>query len=223
LTVDAQPWADAVLVPVRDVSPNPWNPNRVPDHVMHGLVENVRRLGFVAPILVRRSPEAPRMFEVVDGEHRWRAALAAGLERVPVVIRDLTDVEAKAQTLALNKLRGEMEPAEVARIVAEVEEAGIDLTEFAGYTPEELVDLHQLAAFEWQPPADPAVDRGKLRNDDEWVTLKFRVPASIADVVNAELDRLLTVLGYEGQEAMAHMALEVMAVNSSHVPEGELT
>ncbi len=133
------------MVPIGQIRPNPWNPNVVPEHVMEALVANVKRVGMNQPILVR--PLTDGEFEIVDGEHRWQVANRAGLEEVPVIVRDLDDHEAKAQTLAMNKLRGEMEPADVARIFRELSEDGLpyeELATFTGYTLPEIENYDAL-------------------------------------------------------------------------------
>lgn len=198
------------------VHPNPWNPNVVPDHTMQALTANIDRAGFNQPVLVRPHPEREGEYEIVDGEHRWRTTPDDA--KVPVIVRDFTDGEAKAQTIAMNKLRGEMEPADVARLVREIESEGIDLSElaeFTGYTGDELEGLHKLADFDWDSfentPAPPA--------DDEWVTLSYRVPADVGALFSAEVDRLKAIIETEHD----HLAIEVMAVSSSQSSPAEMT
>src|SRR5690242_10288081 len=111
--------SDVIVVPIDQVFENPWNPNIVPDAIMDALKANIERSGFNQPILVRQR-DGRDGYEVVDGAHRFRAACDLGIEQVPVIVRDMSDAEAKAQTLAMNKLRGEMEPADVARLVREI-------------------------------------------------------------------------------------------------------
>jgi len=53
------------------------------------LTDSVRERGILQPILVRPSPEQPGQYQIVAGERRWRAAQAAGLTTVPVVLREL--------------------------------------------------------------------------------------------------------------------------------------
>lgn len=215
-----------VHVPIETLHPNTWNPNVVPDETKRALRENIDRAGFNQPILVRPHPQVDGHYEIVDGEHRWRAAKDRGDDAVPVVVRQFSEAEAKAQTIAMNRLRGEMEPADMARIVREIEEDGIglaDLARFSGLTSAELEGLAKLAAFDWQQfedhkppktPVDPAAD-------EDWINLRFRVPESIAALVRDELDRLKGIRGTEHE----HLAFELMVVNSSQAPaehmEGE--
>lgn len=136
------------MVAVASIRENPWNPNTVPDDIMAALKRNVERFGFNQPILVREIPEQDggKKYEVVDGAHRFRAAVELGIEKIPVVVRDFTDAEAKAQTIAMNKLRGEMDPEQMAQLVREIEAEGIEgiaLTDFIGMSADELTDLEK--------------------------------------------------------------------------------
>jgi hypothetical protein len=215
---------EIVVLPCSEIQENAWNPNVMQDDRMAQLVANVKRVGFVQPILVRPNVGDGRPYEIVDGEHRFRAARAAGLEFVPCVIRDVDDAEAKAQTIALNQLRGEMDPAQLAAIVREIDEAGIDLAEFSGFTADELGALDQLLEIDWRPggadPTDaPAGSKTTPQGDDErWVDLRVRVPYSVALLFRSELDRLKDVR----DTSHDHLAIELMVMNSAHVPPEQM-
>jgi ParB-like chromosome segregation protein Spo0J len=128
-----------VMVKLDRIRENPWNPNRMDEVTMRAAIENVKRFGFNGAVLVRKLDDD--LFEVVDGAHRYRAAKAVGLTEIPVIVREFTDAEAKAQTIAMNEIRGEMDAADVARLVREIDEGGIgrdDLVQFSGLTAESL-------------------------------------------------------------------------------------
>jgi len=73
-------------VPVADIVPNPEQPRRHFDaEALASLAESVRRYGLLQPLVVRR---VAGHYELIAGERRLRAAAAAGLESVPVVIRE---------------------------------------------------------------------------------------------------------------------------------------
>jgi ParB family chromosome partitioning protein len=69
----------------------------------------------IQPILVRALDTAPGRFEIIAGERRWRAARIAGLEDVPVVVRDVPDQAALAIALIENIQREDLNPLEEAR------------------------------------------------------------------------------------------------------------
>ena len=88
------------------------------------LAESIREQGVLQPLIARAiEGESPAAYEIVAGERRWRAARLAGLETVPVIVRDLTDQEALAVALIENLQREDLSPidqaASMARLVAE--------------------------------------------------------------------------------------------------------
>ena len=76
------------------------------------LADSIREQGIVQPIVVR--PEANH-FELVAGERRWRAAQLAGLQKIPVVIRELDSKSAAAIALIENIQREDLNPLEEAQ------------------------------------------------------------------------------------------------------------
>jgi len=74
------------------------------------LTESIKQHGILQPLLVRTLPDDK--YELVAGERRYRAAIAAGLNEVPVVIRSLTDEDALALALIENLQRENLNPIE---------------------------------------------------------------------------------------------------------------
>lgn len=117
-------------VPITSLHPNPRQPRVHFDEArLEELADSIRANGLLQPILVR--PRTPGGFEIVAGERRYRAALRAGLTRVPVVLRNLTDEESLALALVENLLREDISPLETARAFRR-------LTDDFGLTQEEL-------------------------------------------------------------------------------------
>lgn len=78
---------------------------------MEQLVQSVKDYGILEPLLVRTTA-APEIYELVAGERRYRAALAAGLPEVPVVVRELSNEDAFQLALIENLLREDLNPVE---------------------------------------------------------------------------------------------------------------
>lgn len=76
------------------------------------LVASVKTKGIIQPLLVR--PKGRDKYEIVAGERRWRAAQAAGLHQVPVVIKELSDEEALEIAIIENIQRHDLNPIEEA-------------------------------------------------------------------------------------------------------------
>lgn len=106
------------LVPVGDVVPNPAQPRRrFDERTIVELAESIKTAGVMQPVIVRRSPDGAS-FELVAGERRWRAAKLAGIERLPAIVRELTDAESAEWALIENVQRedlGAMEKAAALR------------------------------------------------------------------------------------------------------------
>ncbi|MDY6936892.1 MAG: ParB/RepB/Spo0J family partition protein [Cyanobacteriota bacterium] len=77
---------------------------------MDKLVASIREHGILSPLVVR--PTADDRYELVAGERRYRAARTLGLEKVPVVVRQLTDQEAGEVALLENLQREDLNPVE---------------------------------------------------------------------------------------------------------------
>lgn len=101
-------------VPIGDLKPNDYNPNRQSEEEFELLVRSIIDDGCTIPIVVNRETNV-----IVDGEHRWRACAVLGYWRVPVVYVDFTESQRRNATLRYNRARGK----EDARVAAEVEQA----------------------------------------------------------------------------------------------------
>jgi ParB family chromosome partitioning protein len=77
---------------------------------MEELVESIKHYGILQPLLVR--PIGNDKYELVAGERRYRAAISVGLEKVPVIIRELADEEALQLAILENLQREDLNPIE---------------------------------------------------------------------------------------------------------------
>jgi ParB family chromosome partitioning protein len=103
--------AVAQLLPLSQISLPQAQPRRYFDpQAMQSLVESIKQHGILSPLLVR--PKGEDLYELVAGERRCRAAKEAGLDEVPVVIRELTDEDALQVALLENLQREDLNPLE---------------------------------------------------------------------------------------------------------------
>lgn len=105
-----------VMIQVSDIIPNEWNPNEMSEEEFSMLLDNISRVGFIDPLLVIKN-EGYGTYKVVDGEHRYRAALLAGIEKVPAVIVDLSEEDQRLQTVRMNQIKGEWNPDKFNKLV----------------------------------------------------------------------------------------------------------
>ena len=90
------------MVSVDRFVPNDWNPNKMTEQECDELCVEVRRSQTIAKPVIAR-PRSDGKYEIVDGEHNWRAAKAEGLDEVPCVVEELDDVGAMGQTYKRNQ------------------------------------------------------------------------------------------------------------------------
>jgi ParB family chromosome partitioning protein len=115
--------------PIETISPNPNQPRqRFSPLELDEMAASVREKGVITPLLVSRQGDG---YQLIAGERRWRAAQKAGLDRVPVVVREVTPVEALELALIENIHRTDLNPIEEAA-------AYNSLLEQTGVTQEEL-------------------------------------------------------------------------------------
>jgi len=114
------------------IEPGPFQPREAMDEAaMAELAASIREHGVLQPILVRPVKSMPNRYQIIGGERRWRAAQAAGLHELPVLVREFSDREAMAAGLVENLQRQDLNPLE------EAEGYG-RLTEQFGLTQEAL-------------------------------------------------------------------------------------
>jgi ParB family chromosome partitioning protein len=118
-SVDAAPAAPAAggapaELPLDALQPGRYQPRTAFDDAsLAELAESIRAQGVMQPVLVR--PLADGRHEIIAGERRVRAARLAGLETVPVLVRDVPDRAAAAMALIENIQREDLNPLEEAR------------------------------------------------------------------------------------------------------------
>lgn len=108
------PGADAITVPLSAIRPNPMQPRQsFREEAVAELAESIRQKGVLQPLLVRRIDADS--YELIAGERRLRAAERAGLMRVPINVRDVSDDEMLELALIENIHREDLNALEEAR------------------------------------------------------------------------------------------------------------
>jgi ParB family transcriptional regulator, chromosome partitioning protein len=175
-------------VPLAEVRPNPEQPRRHFDEAaLESLADSIRRRGLLQPLVVRRTADG---YELIAGERRLRAAARAGLEFVPVVIREADPHERLELALIENVQRENLTPLEEA-------EAYRQLIDRYGLTQEQVAQ---------------AVGRSRPA-----VTNALRL-LGLPDAVKAQLDggdltagHARAVLSVDGETARIEFARELVA------------
>ncbi len=117
---------DAVNIstlPIKEIVPNPNQPRQhFSPESLDELAASIKQQGIIQPLLVRPKAQS-KLYEIVAGERRFRAATLAGLLEVPVYIRDLNDEEVMAAALIENIQRENLSPIEEAKALQALREA----------------------------------------------------------------------------------------------------
>ncbi|MGH0054496.1 MAG: ParB/RepB/Spo0J family partition protein [Sphaerochaetaceae bacterium] len=118
-------------VPVEQIRTNPNQPRKdFNQESLEELSQSIQREGVLQPILVEVI--APDVYSIVAGERRFRAAKMAGLERMPVLVKDFTQMQRLEVSLIENIQRESLNPIEEAKAYAYlIQEAGITQEELA--------------------------------------------------------------------------------------------
>jgi len=105
-----------LTVPVTDISPNPRQPRtRIDPDSLAELSASIKEHGLIQPLIVTRAgPTGRSQYQLIAGERRWRAAQLAGLESVPVVVKEATSQQMLELALVENIQRSDLGPLEEA-------------------------------------------------------------------------------------------------------------
>ena len=104
-------------LPLSDMVPGMYQPRtRMDEGALYELAESIKAQGIMQPVLVRRLTEGENAgkYEIIAGERRFRAARLAGLDTVPVLVRDVPNEAAAAMSLIENIQREDLNPLEEA-------------------------------------------------------------------------------------------------------------
>lgn len=146
-----------------DIEPNIDQPRKsFEDEALKALSESIKKHGVITPLIV--TPKGDGKYMIIAGERRYRAATAAGLISVPVVIRECTDVEVDELSLIENIQREDLNPMEVARAIRK-------LMDDYGYTQEKAAErigkarptvANLLRLIDLSEPVQALVENGRL-------------------------------------------------------------
>lgn len=139
-------------LPVAKLHPGKYQPRtQFSDEAISELAESIKKNGIMQPIIVRVSGKAEGKYEIVAGERRWRASQKAGLDAVPVIIRDIPDKQALELALVENIQRMDLSPIEEAmgyqRLIEEFEYTQEELSGVIGKSRSHIANLLRLLSL----------------------------------------------------------------------------
>lgn len=155
--------SSAVVLPLASILPNPDQPRRHFDETaLAELAASIRLHGVLQPILVR--PIDGANHQIIAGERRWRAAQAAGLHEMPVIIRPLSDGAVAEIALIENIQRSDLNAIEEARgyqrLIREFGHTQAALAGIVGKSRSHVTNLLRL--LDLPEPVQKLVEDGQL-------------------------------------------------------------
>ena len=179
----------AVEVPLAKIVPNPNQPRRdFDEEKLAELADSIKKNGLIQPIVVRKHGIG---YEIIAGERRYQASKMAGLERVPVIVKDVDDAEMYRIATIENIQRDDLNP---------IEEAKGYKTLIAMNGVKSLGDLSELVS--------------KSRSSISNIIRLLKLPEEVQDMVSdgrltyATARAILAIDGEERQLALAQKAVE---------------
>lgn len=174
-----------LYVKVTDVHPNRWNPNKQDEFIFEKEKASIARYGFVSPIVARKAAAG---YEIIDGEHRLRAATALGHTVVPLVdIGPIDDDDAKALTIILNETKGVAQPDLLRPLLEDLAKRHPvdDLLSVLPYTTEQFSSL--IGTVDW---SKLPTEMPKFKQDRErWVMRSYRMPEDAALILDSAIEK----------------------------------
>ncbi|KXT77774.1 ParB/RepB/Spo0J family partition protein [Streptococcus sp. DD13] len=117
-------------ISIHEITPNPYQPRlQFDSKKLEELAQSIKKNGLIQPMIVR--PSSIIGFELLAGERRLRACQLAGLEKVPVIVKVLSDEEMMTQSIIENLQRADLNPIEEANSYLKLLEQGITHEEIA--------------------------------------------------------------------------------------------
>ena len=138
-----------IWVHPKNLQPNTWNPNQIPPHTYDKLKANIRRLWEqeeVIPPVIARPSSTEGVFEIIDGEHRWRIFQELNLTEIPVIVLDsLDEAEVKLLTINLNYMKGQPEYERYTELLKSIQqEKSWNLQQLASRIQESRAELEAI-------------------------------------------------------------------------------
>lgn len=176
-------------IQISQIKENNWNPNELDEAGFKTLVQNIKdsKVGYTQPIEVREIDKDS--YEVVDGAHRLKACIEAGLTEIQCVISDYDDIQARLETIAKNKIKGSINLVKAANLISELNKELTleDIEDRTSYNRQELKD--SLKLLEIPPEFEMNLQEiAKKEELDAPVSLQFIVSKEQAEIIEQAVE-----------------------------------
>lgn len=214
-------------VGINQLRPNTWNPNAQTDFIFDKELNSIATFGFIDPITVRQTDD-PNVFEIVDGEHRWKAAKHLGLTEVPITnLGNVPNHLVQQLTVILNETKGTFDDKKMGELLTELMNTpGLsidDLRKNLPFTELEFDTLVNKVDIDWDQ-IDPNLSApGEIKPDD-FEEIKLMVPEGIAEQFWDQLHRIKVALypDQDPKDVSYILPLEAMIQHVAQIPDDQL-
>jgi len=132
------------IVRIDDIIPNPFNPNKQSDYIFQKMKDTIETKGLFGSIIVH---ELAGIYQILDGEHRWKACRELGWKELPVEVSpQLEENDVKFWTIYFNNTHGKDDIEKRAKLFEEIDEGQAQLLPF---TEEEIKNEKELFKFDF--------------------------------------------------------------------------
>ncbi|MBX7136396.1 MAG: ParB/RepB/Spo0J family partition protein [Oligoflexia bacterium] len=198
---EQSPSSAVATLAIELIHPNPEQPRkRFSTAEIKELSDSIKSVGIIQPLIVRRSPNLPDgQFEIVAGERRWRAAKAAELSHLPVIIRDFEETRALEIALIENVQRENLNPVEEAlgykRLQDEFSLTQVEISERVGKERATVANLLRLLTL--PEPVLELLREGKLSAGHAKTILAVKEPSAQISLAKKTVHEALSVRALE--------------------------
>lgn len=214
-------------VDIKRLHPNTWNPNVMDSTMFEKLKRNLKRLldsgnDALPPLVVRPHNAVKDDFEIIDGEHRWRALKELGQTHVNIFVQPCDEGTARLLTNTFNYIHGEAQRDKYAQTIVDMLANGIDIRDMPDLLPDSADELDALIAeadvsieaFEaLSLSAEDDVDNElpATTDDNSFVSVDFTISVAQAAVIERSLKRVSDMLRGRNRRGRALEYIAVMA------------
>jgi ParB family chromosome partitioning protein len=184
------------LVRTDQLAPNPRQPRaRFDPMSLQELADSIRTHGILQPLVVTADPEGGACFWLIAGERRWRAAQLAGVEEVPVIVREVSSQQLLEWALVENVQRADLNPLEEAAafhsLMVEFGLTQSEVAERVGKSRSAVANTLRLLGL--PAPVQQAVVDGQISAGHARALLGLPDSAALVELFFQVIERELTV------------------------------
>lgn len=194
--IDSQIRGTELIVAIDSVKPNPWNYNKQNDFIFEREKTSIQKNGFIISVLVR---EIDGGYEIIDGEHRWKACKELGYDKISVKnLGKVDDVKAKTLTILLNEIKGTPEQVQLSRLLNEIKDSTSleELQIVMPYDKGQLDVMLKVTEFDWET----LKQNGSNNTDIITGVLSIMLQGQDGVFVKEVFEKIKTKLGFKTDE-----------------------